>query len=56
MDVIIVRLSLDGIVQVFVRNNGNLYKIIKISGNGIREQWEECDDGNLIDNDGCSNC
>ena len=25
-----------------------------VCGNGVREAWEECDDGNTLDGDGCS--
>lgn len=28
----------------------------KTCGNGVRNQGEECDDGNAVNNDGCSNC
>ncbi len=27
---------------------------IPVCGNGIREPSEECDDGNMLNNDGCS--
>ncbi len=28
---------------------------IPICGNGIKEPTEECDDGNILNNDGCDN-
>ncbi len=35
-------------------NNTSLSSILGVCGNGILETGEECDDGNLIDSDGCS--
>jgi cysteine-rich repeat protein len=32
----------------------DLSKICSVCGNQVVEPWEECDDGNLTDNDGCS--
>ncbi len=37
-----------------VCNSSGLCVIIPICGNGIKESAEECDDGNLINGDGCS--
>ena len=32
----------------------DLTNVCSVCGNDVKEPWEECDDGNLVDGDGCS--